>query len=86
MSQNFPATLRVADRSQLTGSEKLEGPQGQEDPATYQVWQKQEDGSGPAARYLVDAGGVPKYLVDPEYAARHGYGAAEGNPGEATGA
>jgi uncharacterized oligopeptide transporter (OPT) family protein len=65
VSHNFPETLRVADRSQLGATEKLDGPQGLEDKASYQVWQKQEDANGPAARYLVNAAGVPVYLVDP---------------------
>src|SRR6185295_4263449 len=49
VSHNFPDTLRVADRSQLGITEKLEGPQGLDDKASYQVWQKPEDANGPAA-------------------------------------
>jgi putative OPT family oligopeptide transporter len=65
VSHNFPETLRVTDRAQLGEAEKLDGPQGKDDPATYKVWQKQEDANGPAARYLVNDAGVPVYLVDP---------------------
>jgi putative OPT family oligopeptide transporter len=65
VSHNFPETLRVTDRTQLGETEKLDGPQGKDDPASYRVWQKQEDANGPAARYLVTDAGVPVYLVDP---------------------
>ena len=61
---NFPAELR-ADPSKLGGTEKLQGPQAQTDPKEYRVFQKTDDVGGPAGRYLVDANGVPVYLVDP---------------------
>jgi hypothetical protein len=61
---NFPEELR-ADPSKLGGMEKLQGPQAQTDPKEYRVFQKTDDAGGPAGRYLVDANGVPVYLVDP---------------------
>jgi len=65
VSRNFPESLKVPDPSQLGATEKLEGPQAKDDPASYRVWQKQEDANGPAARYLVNDQGTPVYLVDP---------------------
>jgi OPT family oligopeptide transporter len=62
--QNFPAGLRAVP-AQLGGQEKLKGPQALQDGATYRVWQKLDDAGGPPGRYLVDAAGVPVYLVDP---------------------
>jgi putative OPT family oligopeptide transporter len=65
VSHNFPETLRATNASEIGQTEKLEGPQATEDPASYRVWQKQEDANGPAARYLVNDAGAPVYLVDP---------------------
>jgi putative OPT family oligopeptide transporter len=45
--------------------EGLRGPQAADDPRTYRVWQKPDSPDGPAGRYLVNAQGVPVYLVDP---------------------
>jgi putative OPT family oligopeptide transporter len=45
--------------------ERLKGPQADDDSATYRVWHKTDEAGGPAGRYLVNAGGVPVYLVDP---------------------
>jgi putative OPT family oligopeptide transporter len=45
--------------------ERLQGPQAQDDTATYRVWHKTDTAGGPAGRYLVNAAGVPVYLVDP---------------------
>jgi putative OPT family oligopeptide transporter len=53
------------DPSTLTREEKLQGPQAESDPGTYKVWFKTDEAGGPAGRYLVDARGVPVYLVDP---------------------
>jgi putative OPT family oligopeptide transporter len=57
-------SIRV-DPSKLTGEERLKGPQAESDPGTYKVWFKTDEVGGPAGRYLVDARGVPVYLVDP---------------------
>ena len=46
-------------------SEKLRGPQAAQDGGSYRVWQKTDDAGGPPGRYLVNASGVPVYLVDP---------------------
>jgi uncharacterized oligopeptide transporter (OPT) family protein len=46
-------------------SERVKGPQAASDTALYHVWQKTDAVDGPAGRYLVDAAGAPKYLVDP---------------------
>ena len=43
----------------------LKGPQAKSDGATYHVYHKPDDASGPAGQYLVDASGKPAYLVDP---------------------
>jgi uncharacterized oligopeptide transporter (OPT) family protein len=64
VSHNFPETLR-ANPAEIGGAEKIKGAQAADDPATYKVWQKQEDANGPAARYLVNEAGVPVYFVDP---------------------
>jgi putative OPT family oligopeptide transporter len=63
--ENFPATLR-ADPSTLTTREAYAG-------AEYLVWQKQSLEGGPAGKYLVDANGVPVYLVDPGINGVHRY-------------
>jgi putative OPT family oligopeptide transporter len=58
--------LRVAPAVLSTlKAEKLSGPQAADDPGTYRVWHKTDPQGGPAGRYLVDARGVPVYLVDP---------------------
>ena len=64
VSRNFPPTLRV-DATALNHEEKIAGPQAASDTATYKVWHKTDATGGPAGRYLVDAAGVPHYLVDP---------------------
>jgi hypothetical protein len=46
-------------------SERVKGPQAASDTALYHVWQKTDAVDGPAGRYLVDAAGAPRYLVDP---------------------
>jgi hypothetical protein len=51
--------------SQLGAEEKLKGPQAAEDSNTYRVWQKSNTEGGREGRYLVDAQGVPQYIVDP---------------------
>jgi putative OPT family oligopeptide transporter len=58
------SAIRV-DPATLTREERLQGPQAAADPHTYKVWFKTDDVGGPAGRYLVDARGVPVYLVDP---------------------
>ena len=55
--ENFPAALRV-DPSTLTERVTHQG-------ADYLVWQKPSLDDGPAGKYLVDAGGIPVFLVDP---------------------
>jgi putative OPT family oligopeptide transporter len=46
-------------------TEALQGPQSISDHTTYHSWQKTDAVGGPAGRYLVNAAGVPVYLVDP---------------------
>jgi uncharacterized oligopeptide transporter (OPT) family protein len=55
------------DVSKLTKTEKLHGPQAQNDNKTYHVWHKVTEGSltESAQRYLVDDSGRAVYLVDP---------------------
>ena len=64
VSHNFPAELH-ADTAHLGADETLQGPQARQDAAHYRVWQKIDDAGGPQGRYLVNAAGVPVYLVDP---------------------
>jgi hypothetical protein len=65
--ENYPATLRV-DASTLSTRETYAGTE-------YLVWQKQSLDDGPAGKYLVDATGVPVYLVDPGINGVHRYSA-----------
>ncbi|MEO8812370.1 MAG: oligopeptide transporter, OPT family [Caulobacteraceae bacterium] len=46
-------------------TERIKGPQAATDHAAYRVWQKSDTTGGPAGRYLVNAAGVPAWLVDP---------------------
>lgn len=55
--ENWPAGLR-ADMSAVTAHETYEG-------HDYGIWHKTTSEGGPAAKYLVDANGVPQVLVDP---------------------
>jgi putative OPT family oligopeptide transporter len=55
----------VAERSQIGGSESLQGPQAAQDGAPYRVWHKTDQAGGPPGKYLVDADGKAVYLVDP---------------------
>ncbi|MGZ5434810.1 MAG: OPT family oligopeptide transporter [Pyrinomonadaceae bacterium] len=64
VERNFTPDLR-ANPNQLGHEEQLKGPQGNQDSNTYRVWHKTDTNGGRAGRYLVDAQGVPQYLVDP---------------------
>jgi putative OPT family oligopeptide transporter len=55
--ENFPASLRV-DPAALSSRQTYDG-------VDYLVWHKQTPDNGPEGKYLVDAGGVPVFLVDP---------------------
>jgi uncharacterized oligopeptide transporter (OPT) family protein len=46
-------------------SEQIKGTQASEDTAVYKVWQKTDPAGGEPGRYLVDASGEPRWLVDP---------------------
>jgi len=59
-----PAGLHT-DASKLTKQETLHGPQARDDANRYLVWQKPDDASGPAGRYLVNQAGDAVWLVDP---------------------
>ncbi len=63
--ENWPAPLK-ADMSAATEHENYQG-------HDYFVWQKTTSEGGPAAKYLVDAGGVPQLLVDPGINGIHRY-------------
>ncbi|MEA2564037.1 MAG: hypothetical protein QOH06_5541 [Acidobacteriota bacterium] len=54
-----------ADVSKLDQEERVQGPQAAADSNVYKVWFKTDEAGGPAGRYLVNAQGVPVYLVDP---------------------
>ena len=64
-TKDTPVAGTHVDPSQLGGTETLKGPQGKDDPATYRVWQKIDNESGTATKYLVNDQGVPVYIVDP---------------------
>jgi hypothetical protein len=53
------------DTSKLTESTQLQGPQAEQDRASYKVWHKTDNANAPAGKYLVDANGKVVYLVDP---------------------
>ncbi|MBA3514116.1 MAG: oligopeptide transporter, OPT family [Pyrinomonadaceae bacterium] len=64
IERNFTPELR-ADMSKLGQEEKLHGPQAADDGSSYRVWHKTDPQGGREGRYLVDAQGVPQYIVDP---------------------
>lgn len=64
IERNFTPELR-ADMSKLGHEEKLKGSQAADDGNSYRVWQKTDTTGGREGRYLVDAQGVPQYIVDP---------------------
>ncbi len=53
------------DVSKLTDTDQLQGPQAEQDKASYKVWHKLDTVGGPAGKYLVDNAGKVVYLVDP---------------------
>ena len=53
------------DASKLTEIASLQGPQAEQDKASYKVWHKTDTVGGPAGKYLVDNTGKAVYLVDP---------------------
>ncbi|MEY2545532.1 MAG: hypothetical protein QOG48_649 [Verrucomicrobiota bacterium] len=64
IDRNIPRDLR-APPNELGGTEKLRGVQASSDKNIYRVWQRTDPSGGAAQRYLVNADGVPVYLVDP---------------------
>ncbi|OLE56015.1 MAG: oligopeptide transporter, OPT family [Acidobacteria bacterium 13_1_20CM_3_53_8] len=64
VGDTLPVGTRV-DPSQLGGTERLTGPQSVNDTNTYRVWQRVDQESGTATKYLVNEQGVPVYIVDP---------------------
>ena len=59
------APMLSTDVSKLTDTSKLQGPQAEQDSATYKVWHKTDAVGGPAGKYFVDDAGKAVYLVDP---------------------
>jgi putative OPT family oligopeptide transporter len=57
--------LQAPANAQFAGSEKLRGPQAQDDAQAYRVWQKTDNTGGPPGKYLVNDSGAAVYLVDP---------------------
>ncbi|MBC3935032.1 OPT family oligopeptide transporter [Undibacterium rugosum] len=53
------------DAGKLTETAQLQGPQAEQDKATYKVWHKNDAVDGPAGKYLVNNEGQVMYLVDP---------------------
>jgi uncharacterized oligopeptide transporter (OPT) family protein len=49
----------------LTGTERLAGPQAAADGRAFRVWHKTDPAGGPAGKYLVDETGAVVWLVDP---------------------
>jgi putative OPT family oligopeptide transporter len=64
VSTLVPAGLHV-DPSTLTKSERIHGPQANDDPKTYLVWHKSDPSGGASEKYLVDSAGNAVWLVDP---------------------
>jgi putative OPT family oligopeptide transporter len=64
VSQVAPAGLHV-DVRELKSSEKLVGPQAQDDPKTYKVWHRNDPSGAASQKYLVDSAGNAVWLVDP---------------------
>lgn len=64
VAQIVPAGLHT-DVSALKESAQLQGPQAQQDSASYKVWRKDDQQAGPNGKYLVDAQGNAVYFVDP---------------------
>ena len=46
-------------------TDHIRGPQAASDTAPYRVWQKTDTVGGEPGRYLIDASGAPRWLVDP---------------------
>jgi len=57
--------LRVSADAQLHTTDKLKGPQANQDQSVYQVWHKTDTIGGPAGKYLVNAAGAAVWYVDP---------------------
>jgi putative OPT family oligopeptide transporter len=60
-----PAGLHVDVSTLGDKTEKLHGPQAQDDQNAYHVWHKSDPDGGAAEKYLVDAKGDAVWLVDP---------------------
>src|SRR5262249_51194103 len=48
-----------------SATERLKGPQADQDSKTYRVWYKTDEAGGPPGKYLIDESGAAAYLVDP---------------------
>ncbi len=59
------APALTTDASKLTETTQLQGPQAEQDKATYRVWHKNDAVGAPAGKYLVNDAGKVAYLVDP---------------------
>lgn len=55
----------TVDTSTLKETMQLQGPQAEQDKATYKVWHKTDTVGAPAGKYLVDNNGKVVYLIDP---------------------
>jgi hypothetical protein len=66
IEENFPKGARVPAGTELGKEEKVVGVQASTDSNSYRAWHKTNgDNDIPAGKYLVDASGEIKYLVDP---------------------
>lgn len=65
VAQVAPAGLRAPLAELSEQRESLQGPQSQDDSASYRVWHKRDASGAPAAKYLVNEAGDAVWLVDP---------------------
>ena len=64
-AQVAPQGLVAPANAAFGPAQKLTGPQGKDDPATYRTWQQIDPEGGSARKFLVDASGKAVWLIDP---------------------
>jgi putative OPT family oligopeptide transporter len=73
MHENFPAGLHAPADKIEPAKQTLSGVQKIMDDAAYRVWHKTDDVGAPEGKYLIDAEGAARYLVDPGINGTHKY-------------
>lgn len=63
----------VANPAEVSGSERLYGPQSLGDTNTYRVWHRSDPAGGAAEKYLIDDSGKAVWLVDPGINGTHSH-------------